>query len=409
MVTEKTYKLKEGVTLTEFDENDGVESYLIRYRNRLWQGSPIVYYVASTILKEEKTKSQIREELGKGGKDCEGTDIESIDPVLLFFEENHMMEGTGEETESDGVRAMWLKFTIFPAGLVNRFLKGFHAFFYRTPFYVMTALGFLTYICIMLTNPPSNLSEEILKMSPNDLIQVFLLTFFQTFCHEIGHVSALMHFGKEAGEIGVGLYYIMPVAYSNVENSWELKRKERIIVDFGGIYFQMIIMTVLMAVNTFLLRSDIVLISCIASASTVMTNFSPVLRFDGYWIACDAFGVTDVKQAFQELVSGKRRMKPVKKVLFYLYYIASSLLLVYFIAMFASMIGQSIWVFYGDMVTLIHYPQKLTFTVQSISHYLRSRITYAVSFIFGVRLLISGVRRVVLYLLKEWKKPDGVR
>jgi putative peptide zinc metalloprotease protein len=59
--------------------------------------------------------------------------------------------------------------------------------------------------------------------------------------HEFGHAAAGKRFGATPGDIGFGFYFIAPVFFSDLSDVWKLPPKERIIVNLGGIYFELIV------------------------------------------------------------------------------------------------------------------------------------------------------------------------
>ena len=402
--TVKTYKLKAGVTIGPFEENEYTESYIIRFAKSAWQGSPIVYYVGRLIRDEAKTKEEIVSTLQQDEEFGSEITDELIGQVLEFFEKSLLLEGTPDPPFKKKSK-MWLKFTIIPAKLVNKYIRVFHVFYNKQIFIPMLTLGVLAYLYLMFANPLARFAEEIANMSSVDYLLVLLLTYAQALFHEMGHASALLHFGQECGEIGGGIYFIMPAAFTNVDKSWELKRKERLYVDAGGIYFQVLIMAVLLILNELFFHNYMITMSCFLSATSISTNMSPVLRFDGYWIACDAFGTTNPAITFSNLIHHKEEMTPkAKKILFYIYYIVSMILLGYFMIMFAVMAVIAIIVFYGDIVTLITSYGDLVFTLETVVGYITSRFGYAIAAIFGSRIIFSVLKGLCMFVVSLFRK-----
>lgn len=114
----------------------------------------------------------------------------------------------------------------------------------------------------------------------------FLFGFIICLFHEIGHASALSYYGKKAGDIGVGFFLFYPVFYCDVSEAWFLKKNERVVVNLGGIYFE------LLAANLFIISTymtDNMIYVCLASLILFRTilNLNPFLRRDGYWILSD--------------------------------------------------------------------------------------------------------------------------
>ena len=128
--------------------------------------------------------------------------------------------------------------------------------------------------------------------------------------HELGHVSALRRFGRKSGGIGCGIYWIFPTFYADVSETWRLPRKQRAIVDVGGLYFQGIYM---IAIGFWALASqhpEIPILVMWTSHLMMLYTLNPTLKFDGYWLLTDLTGLTNlhsrVAASARQLVSRLR-------------------------------------------------------------------------------------------------------
>ena len=103
--------------------------------------------------------------------------------------------------------------------------------------------------------------------------------------HELGHASALLKYKQKPGEIGIGLYlYIIPVFYTSLSNAWRLNTRQRLIVDFGGVYFQYITVIFFLIGSVFFPELHFVPFSILI---IILYQFNPFIRLDGYWILSD--------------------------------------------------------------------------------------------------------------------------
>ena len=119
--------------------------------------------------------------------------------------------------------------------------------------------------------------------------------------HELGHASACRYYGVEHGGIGLGLYINFPVLYTDVTDVWKLPRKNRCLVNFAGIYFQCIILIVLILLyettHYFLIRYLILIINF-----GFLITLNPFFKFDGYWMISDILGVANLRQRSNETI-----------------------------------------------------------------------------------------------------------
>lgn len=144
------------------------------------------------------------------------------------------------------------------------------------------------------------------SLSWSDLVLYYLIFFAIIFFHEIGHATASYSFGAKPKEIGFGLYFIFPVMYTNTTNVWKLDKTKRIIVNLGGIYFQLIINLALILSYYFSSFQNFSLSLLIMNTASIITSFNPFFRYDGYWIFSDYFQIQNLREKstkfIQELI-----------------------------------------------------------------------------------------------------------
>jgi putative peptide zinc metalloprotease protein len=135
------------------------------------------------------------------------------------------------------------------------------------------------------------------------LVSYGFLMFIGMF-HELGHAAATARFKIAPKEIGFGFYFIFPVLYTDVSKIWVLNKYRRLVVNMGGIYFQLIVGSVLWVLYHWSLTNAPVLIGYIQATfltNTIMIVYSmnPFMRNDGYWIYSDLFEIENLsKSAF---------------------------------------------------------------------------------------------------------------
>jgi putative peptide zinc metalloprotease protein len=111
--------------------------------------------------------------------------------------------------------------------------------------------------------------------------------------HEFGHAAASQRYGAQPSEIGFAMYLVYPALYSDVTSAWRLGRWKRVIVDLGGAYFQLITGCIFLAFFKFtgwqpLWAAFLMIIY------TCIFSLNPIFKFDGYWVAADILGVTNL-------------------------------------------------------------------------------------------------------------------
>jgi putative peptide zinc metalloprotease protein len=146
--------------------------------------------------------------------------------------------------------------------------------------------------------------------NPELLLLVLALTIGSAAFHEIGHAAACRYGGGRPGGMGAGLYMVWPAFYTDVTDAYRLPRRDRLRTDVGGIYFNVVIAVVTLAVWA-VVRVDALLLLIALQMLAIVSNLSPVIRADGYHILSDATGVPDLYAhmgpTLRRLLPGRRR------------------------------------------------------------------------------------------------------
>ena len=155
---------------------------------------------------------------------------------------------------------------------------------------------------------------------------------FSGLIHEIGHTSAAKAFGAKSGGIGFGFYLLTPVLYADVSNIWILERKKRIIVNIGGIYFELIFASLLVLIAFFIGYKPLFFLP-LAIVFKTLFNLNPFMRNDGYWVLSDAINTPNLRKTSDEvllkLIKGVEKNKFDKKDYFLAMYSLINYILIY--------------------------------------------------------------------------------
>lgn len=123
-------------------------------------------------------------------------------------------------------------------------------------------------------------------LSHASFLWVLLLCLLSVLCHEFGHSSAVSKYGGSPGKIGFGLYILLPAFYADVSEIWRFRRKHRMVVDLGGVYFQELTF-VAFALLGFLTSAPEYFVACRFIDLMILLTLNPVFQFDGYWFLVD--------------------------------------------------------------------------------------------------------------------------
>ncbi len=118
--------------------------------------------------------------------------------------------------------------------------------------------------------------------------------------HELGHAYTATHFGCRVPVIGVAFILGVPMLYSDVTDSWRLtSRRSRVLIDSAGILVDLAVASLATFAWAFLPPGPWrTLAFSLASAGWILSlafNLNPFMKFDGYHIAADAFGLDNMQ------------------------------------------------------------------------------------------------------------------
>lgn len=220
-----------------------------------------------------------------------------------------------------------------------------------------------------------NIHINIYSFDLGSILLILFLYFLSTLFHELGHSSSCDYYGAEHGNIGLALYLYYPVFYADVTDIWKLSRKQRIVVDFAGIYFQLISIVFFFLIYI-VFNNNIFLYAIILIEASLAFNLNPFFRFDGYWIFSDFTGIPNLRQRSIELISyfakniiGKKdlirpyifNIRQKEKFLSYAYLVITLLFFLFIFYKIVFILPQ----------LLMQYPTLLFNTVNSIINHLK--------------------------------------
>jgi len=119
--------------------------------------------------------------------------------------------------------------------------------------------------------------------------------------HEMAHATTCRHFGGRVREMGVLLMYFQPCLFSNVSDAWLFgKKSQRMLVTFAGGFVEMIVWALAVLVWRVTAPETgihhLAFIIMAASGLTILFNFNPLIRLDGYYLLSDLLDMPNLRQ-----------------------------------------------------------------------------------------------------------------
>jgi putative peptide zinc metalloprotease protein len=276
--------------------------------------------------------------------------------------------------------------TLIPLKMVNHISKILSPLFKIKIFYPVFIISFTILTFTFLTNY-SIIYQEFQQLYIFETLLYMLFAGFFLVFHEFGHSTACYNFGVESGSIGFGFYLFTPVMFTDVSKIWKLSIYNRIIVNLGGIYFDIIIAASLILLYFIFSIEQFLLLGCFLTLSSFI-NLNPFLRYDGYWILSDAIGIPNLKKksdiilldTYKKVISKKLRTLSLKDYFLLTYGLVSNFAILVVLFYFLIEDPYSIIKFPSNFIIYSKniIQGNIDFTVQSLNQFFIPIIFYII-------------------------------
>ena len=237
-------------------------------------------------------------------------------------EKNILLMQKDAQKRRKGLRAQKSKWgdlaqITFPAVNPDKFLTWLHkytSFIYTWWFTVLTLVFFaiMAGITIEYWGEIGRDTLHFFNFSEKSWADVgtFYLVALAAMCwHEIGHGHACKHYGGRVPSMGFLLIYLMPGFYTDTtEGEVFASRYQRMVIALAGAWSELYICVVAtiiwwMSPPDTMLHSVAYMMMLITGIASVLINFNPLMKLDGYYIMSEILGLTDLKENSTAYVS----------------------------------------------------------------------------------------------------------
>ncbi len=232
-----------------------------------------------------------------------GMNVENLEKMIqALIQKGVLSDNSVEEKEiptedyhRNKMQNLWFRFRVVNTDKYERFFKSL-SFVFSKPFTISVSVFFIVFSTVfLLIYFLSDWKNQLVYYSAWDYFLIFVIySHIMILFHEIGHISAAKRYGSKTGGIGFGIYYFFLVAYADVHETWNLPRKQRMVVSIAGYYINMLFMLPVFILCFYFnskAMADFILIFLIS----ILSVFNPFLKMDGYWFLCDVLGVPNLK------------------------------------------------------------------------------------------------------------------
>jgi putative peptide zinc metalloprotease protein len=320
--------LREGLVVVPFDTNARKQEYMaVLPDGRYYHLTPRLKQLVECI-DGQRTLDQIATLLNQKWQ-------HSVHPKQVweatqrYLAPNGLLKGPGDSLGANQPESVFSWHTKLLSPRHTRPVVQVGQYLFTRPIVVLSLVGILLVHLAMYTQFDKGMVKFAQALGNGDFLAVYGLVMISVLVHEFGHASACHRFGEDYGDIGLGLYFVFPVFYADVTRVWKLSRWQRIVVDLGGIYFQL-----LAGACYYLLYrvsgARFWLLAAVQIDILVLLSFNPVAKFDGYWVMSDLLGVPNLHRRLTQMLQGllKRSrtegvpIEPVAQVWLWVYMLA---------------------------------------------------------------------------------------
>jgi len=151
-------------------------------------------------------------------------------------------------------------------------------------------------------------------MSWRGLLLYGLTLFAVKLAHELGHALVARHHGCRVPTMGLAFMVLWPVAYTDTTEAWQLADpRARMRIAAAGVRTELTLAAWATLAWSLLpdgnLRTAAFVLATMTWVSSVLINLSPFMRFDGYFLLCDALDFPNLhERSFAQARVALRRL-----------------------------------------------------------------------------------------------------
>lgn len=270
-------------------------------------------------------------------------------------------------------------FVLFNTNFCDLLGKNLKFLFKKPLFITLILLSSISIIAHFIISP----YVSIVSLNVN-VVYYIIIYLFSSLFHELGHISAANKYDIRDTKLSFGVYFIWPAFFVDITQQLLLNPKKRLIINFGGLYFQLLI--ILSCVLVSVVYSNIYIQSIIyINLIIFLINICPVLILDGYWIYSDLFNIDNLEK--KSLQFSKELFRIPQTLTKY-----SKPIIFYAIIRNITVAASIIWFIYLSIFRLKYLPSLIYCLQEGINLNLIFRILY---FAFPYILLF-------IYAYKKW-------
>ena len=123
---------------------------------------------------------------------------------------------------------------------------------------------------------------------------------FAKLCHEFGHAYMAKRAGCRVQSMGLAFMVMLPMFYTDVSDAWRVNdRRSRLLIGAGGVLAELLLACIALLAWSLLpdgpARTAAFMLASATWITTLLINLNPFMRFDGYFLISDLWGVDNLQ------------------------------------------------------------------------------------------------------------------
>ncbi len=230
-----------------------------------------------------------------------------------------LQQSADERRKTLRVKSKWadLSDVTFPAFNPDRFLTWLYEYtkFFYTPWFTMLSLIAFACCAALTISHWEQIGRDSVEFynftnkSWGDVLALYTLGMSVVAIHEFAHAHACKHYGGHVRAMGFALVYLTPAFYTDTtEGATLATRYQRLIIVMAGIWAELILCSIATPIwwgtpPQTLIHDSAYFIMMMTGLMSVVLNWNPLMRLDGYFMLCEIVGVADIKERSTAFVS----------------------------------------------------------------------------------------------------------
>ena len=269
------------------------DEYILCYQEEYYQVGSLVYLIL-LYGKESNTLEEIISHLHRD--DLTIAKLKNIIDASII--PTFHVDETSKKKNEESKKNYWCRYEIASTGKIHWLITWLKPLFGQLFSYIL-GLSIILNIILYAFLPKVSLEGRTYNIIV-DIVAVYVIYLMILFFHEFGHIAAALKAGLKERCVNFAMYYVFPVLYVKLDDTWTIDLKSRTKINLAGIMIQLLlnlpILGLILIFKGNQVLTQILYISFLMNIATIVFNLIPFMKFDGYWILSDLLNIPNLIQ-----------------------------------------------------------------------------------------------------------------